>query len=561
MKLRLFCFVALLAAFVQAVAQPVPAAPDPAATLNYIHAAWDSLTRSMTDCHSLVDPKVTTPPVLYLPAGFAKPPEVAAVEQECHVRVLVLPRRIDKIGDIQPQELSAEGLLYLPNQYIVPGGRFNEMYGWDSYFILLGLEAEHREKLAKGMVDNFLFEIEHYGGVLNANRTYYLTRSQPPFLTSMIRAVIENPASFPATQAGRVEEQAWLERAYTLAEKDYSTWTRAEHQAGVTHLARYWDYGSGPVPEMADDSSYYPDVIRALVEHPSLAAAGFLVKGSEHPDAAEAARLKQTSCDVRLSVVCLRAWYGGYRLSREFYKGDRAMRESGFDPSDRFGPFSGATQDYAPVGLNCLLYRYERDLEHLAHLLGMPRDAMLWDRRAQARNAAIQRYLWRPREGVFVDWDFVHARASNYAYITWLYPLWSGVATREQAKSIEAKLDILERPGGLATSDYDSGLQWDLPYGWAPPNWIAVAGLDATGYRADAARIATHFDDTVDRGFATDGTIREKYNVVTGNANVKVTTGYKQNVIGFGWTNAVYLKMRQIVQEDGASATNGSSAP
>ena len=119
------------------------------------------------------------------------------------------------------------------------------MYGWDSYFILLGLEADHHEALAKGMVDNFLFEIEHYGGVLNANRTYYLTRSQPPFLTSMIRAVYENPASFAATPAGRTEARAWLERAYTLAEKDYSTWTRPEHMAGTTGLARYFDYGTG----------------------------------------------------------------------------------------------------------------------------------------------------------------------------------------------------------------------------------------------------------------------------------------------------------------------------
>ena len=185
------------------LSQPAaPAPPVATATLRYIHASWDSLTRSTTDCHSLVDPKVLTPPVLYLPVGMVKPKEVAAVEQQCHVRVLALPKPIDKIGDLQPQDLPAQGLLYLPNQYIVPGGRFNEMYGWDSYFILLGLEAEHREGLAKGIVDNFLFEIEHYGGVLNANRTYYLTRSQPPFLTSMIRAVIEDPASFPATPAG-----------------------------------------------------------------------------------------------------------------------------------------------------------------------------------------------------------------------------------------------------------------------------------------------------------------------------------------------------------------------
>ena len=138
------------------------------------------------------------------------------------MQIVSLPRRIEKLGDVRPEELPAAGLLYLPNPYVVPGGRFNEMYGWDSYFILLGLEADHHEALAKGMVDNFLFEIEHYGAVLNANRTYYLTRSQPPFLTSMIRAVYENPASFAATPAGRTEARAWLEHAYTLAEKDYT---------------------------------------------------------------------------------------------------------------------------------------------------------------------------------------------------------------------------------------------------------------------------------------------------------------------------------------------------
>ena len=145
--------------------------------------------------------------VLYLPAGFAAPPDVVALEQKCHIKVIALPRRIEKLGDVRPDEISAPGLLYLPNPYIVPGGRFNEMYGWDSYFIVLGLEADHREALAKGIVDNFLFEVEQYGSVLNANRTYYLTRSQPPFLTSMIRAVNEDPASFPATPAGREQAQ------------------------------------------------------------------------------------------------------------------------------------------------------------------------------------------------------------------------------------------------------------------------------------------------------------------------------------------------------------------
>jgi alpha,alpha-trehalase len=557
MKLILLLLLALAAIQIQSAsaqdAQPSGTtikSPDPAATLEYIHGAWDTLTRSVTDCHSLVDIKVTANPILYMPAETPAPPEVAALSEKCHVKIAVLPQRIDKLGDVRPEQLPVAGLLYLPNPYVVPGGRFNEMYGWDSFFILLGLEADHREALAKGMVDNFLFEIEHYGAVLNANRTYYLTRSQPPFLTSMIRAVYENPASFPATPGGRTAARAWLEQAYTLAEKDYSTWTRQEHKAGTTGLARYFDYGSGPVPEMADDSTYYSDVIRWLVAHPSSGSheisQSFLVKGTEHPDSAEATRLQQTSCDMKASVVCMHAWADGYRLSKDFYLGDRAMRESGFDPSNRFGPFSGATHHYAPVCLNSLLYRYERDMQHLALLLGKPNDSTRWARRAKARNIAIHRYLWRPQQGVFADYDFIHHKPSEYAYISSLYPLWAGAATREEAQKVVAKLNLFERSGGLSMSTAQSGLQWDEPFGWAPTNWISVAGLAASGFRDDAKRLAAKWNATVDQGFAHDGTIREKYNVVSGDADVQVSAGYKANGIGFGWTNAVYLKMKEV---------------
>ena len=532
-------------------AQDVGAGPNPApnseATQAYIHSAWDTLTRSMTDCHSLVDIKVTVNPVIYMPAEMPAPPEVEALKEKCHVKVLSLPRRIEKLADVRPEELAAPGLLYLPHPYVVPGGRFNEMYGWDSYFIVIGLEADGRAELAKGMVDNFLFEIEHYGAVLNANRTYYLTRSQPPFLTSMIRAVYENPASFADTREGRSAAHAWLERAYVLAEKDYSTWTRAEHLAGTTGLARYWDYGHGPVPEQSDDSTYYPDVIRWLEAHTGQGE-GMLVKGSEHPDSAEAARLKETSCDIAASVVCERAWAGGYRLSKDFYEGDRAMRESGFDPGFRFGPFDGATQHYAPVCLNSLLFRYEGDLAHFALLLEKPEDAARWEKNAKARSAAIHHYLWREREGVFADYDFVHHKSSDYAYISSLYPLWAGVATREEAKLVVDKLSLFERAGGLSMSNFNSGLQWDEPFGWAPTNWVAIEGLDRAGFRADARRLAAKFDHTIDEGFATDGTIREKYNVVGGNSDVQVKTGYKNNQIGFGWSNGVYLKLREILK-------------
>jgi alpha,alpha-trehalase len=535
-----------LASTAQETPQPASTstAPDPAATLDYIHKTWDVLSRSMSDCHSLVDIKITTHPVLYLPAGMTTPAAVKALTEKCGVRIAFLPHLIAKIGDVMPEDAGKPGLLYLPNAYIVPGGRFNEMYGWDSYFIVLGLIADHREALAKGMVDNFFFEIDHYGGVLNANRTYYLTRSQPPFLTSMIRAVYEDPASFP----NRTEAQAWLEHGYAMASRDYETWTRPEHRAGTTGLARYYDYGEGPVPEMEDDSTYYADVIRWLVAHPK-ENPGFLIKGSANPDEAEADRLKKTSCDVTRSKVCLRAEADGFRLSRDFYKGDRAMRESGFDPSFRFEAFSGDTHHYAPVGLNSLLFRYERDMAHFAHLLGKPDDAHQWELRAKRRDIDMHRFLWQPKAGAFGDFDFTRARASSYVYITSLYPLWAGVATREEAVQMESKLSLLERQGGLMMSTTNTGLQWDDPYGWAPTNWIAVSGLDAYQFRDDAKRISKEFTATIDRGLATDGTIREKYNMEAESEKVQVAIGYKSNEVGFGWTNAVYLKMKELISE------------
>ena len=549
-----------------------PAPTNSEATLQYIHASWDNLTRSVTQCSSFTDVKVATRPVLYLPADIPIPPAIQQLSKDCAVDVLILPHRIDKIGDLTSAELTtsgkSSGLLYLPNNYIVPGGRFNEMYGWDSYFILLGLVSDHHLNLARGIVENFFFEIEHYGGILNANRTYYLTRSQPPLLTSMIRAVYEAPDSISArvsTSTAAVfpdstARRDWLEHAYAAAEKDYETWLRPEHRAGSTGLARYYDYAEGPVPETADDSTYYQDVIRYLASHPA-ENTGFLVKGSAHPDPTEAARLKLTSCDTTASAVCLHAQAEGYRLSKDFYSGDRAMRESGFDTSFRFGAFSGATHHYAPVCLNSLLFRYERDMAHFAHILNKPDQAHLWEERAKHRNTAIHRYLWQPRQNTFADYDFTRARPSTYAYITSFYPLWAGIATREEAAQIESTLKTFEHPGGLAQSATLSGMQWDAPYGWAPTNYLAIVGLASYQYREDARRLAQAFLTTIDHGFAEDATIREKYNVAAGNANVKVTAGYKTNVIGFGWTNAVYLKLAELFNQPPAPNPSSSSQP
>jgi len=507
--------------------------------VSYIDESWNTLSRSMSDCKSLVDPKVKTVPVLYLPAGMPIPAAVATAHRQCNVEVLHLPRKITHIGEVRVSEIPVEGLLYLPYRYVVPGGRFNEMYGWDSYFIILGLVKDGRIDLARNMVENFFFEIENYGAILNANRTYFFTRSQPPFLTSMILEVYEH-------QTDKHLSKAWLAKAYSYAQRDYALWTLPMHHAGDTGLARYHDIGEGPVPEMADDSSYYSDVIRWLLAHPEIST-GYLVDARDNPTPEQAATLSKISCDIKASRVCAHAYVDGHRLTAAFYRGDRAMRESGFDTSFRFGPFSGSTGDYAPICLNSLLYKYELDMAHFATLLGRHAETKEWENRAAARRQAIDKYLWNPAQGMFYDYDFVTQKQSSYNYLPAFYPLWAKLATPQQAVALERHLSLFEHDGGLAMSNTNSGTQWDLPFGWAPTNWLAIKGLAQYGFTQDAARIAGEFSQTILQNFQNDATIREKYNVVSGSANVAVATGYKSNVVGFGWTNGVYLRMRDLL--------------
>ena len=525
-----------------------PSAPAAANIDQYIHRAWDTLARSMIDCNSLIDPKLKTAPVLYLPQEIAEPAQVKALQSQCKVDVERLPRRITHIGDIDPHSIKTPGLLYLPNKYVVPGGRFNEMYGWDSYFILLGLLRDGRVDLARGVVENFFFEIEHYGSILNANRTYYLTRSQPPFLSSMIRDVYE--AQLSTNKGDKKQAEAWLAKGYGFARHDHDLWLSDFHRAGDTGLARYFDLGEGPVPEQEDDSTYYPDVIRWLLAHPDVHT-DYLVDGPDKPDAAEEAKLAKTSCDVGISTVCARAHLDGHWLSADYYRGDRAMRESGYDPSFRFGPFSGSTHHNAPICLNSLLYKYERDLAWMADKLGKPSEAKQWNEQAEARKAAINKYLWNASEGMYFDYDYIEHRQSTYRYITTFFPLWARLADDQQIRGLKNALHWFEQPGGVAMSTYDSGTQWDLPYGWAPPSWIAIAGMQKVGDVKDARRLSEKFSATIKSNFDRDHTIREKYDVVHGSSQLDVATGYKTNEIGFGWTNAAYLKMQQLLADTG----------
>jgi alpha,alpha-trehalase len=538
----------VLASLMLQVRTEVWAQALPSSSLNidtYIHQSWDSLSRSMSECQSLVDPKVTTPPLLYLPFGAPTPPQLLRLRSQCKIEIAHLPHRIVHLGDVKESEIPRPGLLYLPNRYVVPGGRFNEMFGWDSYFIILGLLRDGRVDTARGMVENFFYEIENYGAVLNANRTYFLTRSQPPFLSSMIRAVYEAELARDPSPANRTRQKEWLIRAYSFARRDHDFWLSDIHRAGQTGLARYFDIGEGPVPDIADHSNYYIDVIDWLVAHPDVPT-DYLIAAPEHPSPAEQVELTKTSCDASHSVVCALAWSHGYRLTRDFYKGDRSVRESGFDISFRFDPFSGSTHHYAALCLNSLLYKYESDLADMAGMLHQAPQAAHWKKAAEERSQAINKYLWNPAKGMFFDYDVMTNKQSDYVYATIFYPLWAGFATPEQAKAIDEHLGSLNKVGGLATSTYASGLQWDLPFGWAPLNWLAVDGLRKYGFTEDARKVSEEFTHTIGTSYEKEGTIHEKYNVETGSSDVQVIAGY-QNVIGFGWTNAVYVEMEHLL--------------
>src|SRR3981189_679181 len=269
-----------------------------ASVRQYITAGWDNLTRSMTDCASVVDPKMKVNPVIYLPAGFAAPPEVEKLHAACNVDIEHLPKPIHQLGEIDTNAIHPHGLLYLENKYVVPGGRFNEMYGWDSYFIIVGVLRDRRTDLARGMVENFFFEIENYGALLNANRTYYLTRSQPPFLSSMVLAVYE-----AYNQAGHADA-AWLARAYPFLVKDYSMWTRDPHLAGSTDLARYYDFGDGPPAEgLQDEGCFYRVGESCCMVHPDEADHYFVKQKPGQADDGREASYVIKVCDVEVTMA------------------------------------------------------------------------------------------------------------------------------------------------------------------------------------------------------------------------------------------------------------------
>jgi alpha,alpha-trehalase len=319
-------------------------------------------------------------------------------------------------------------------------------------------------------------------------------------------------------------------------------WTQSPHLAGSTGLSRYYDFGSGPAPEaLQDENSIYRQVAAYFLLHsgiPTYEAEEAQVPSGPASGSAYSVRVcgtgqSESACEPARRI----------KLTPEYYKGDRSMRESGFDISFRFGPFGAATHHFAPVCLNSLLFKTEKDLQQISRLLGKDSDAAQWAKMAEARKQSMQNYFWDERQGLFFDYDFDHAQRSSYKYATTFYPLWAGLATDAQAAAVIRNLSLFEKAGGIVMSLQESEGQWDYPFGWAPIQLLAVEGMHRYGYNADADRISTAFLSMVLENFQRDKTIREKYNVVTRSSETIVTAGYAANVVGFGWTNAAFLEL------------------
>ena len=509
-----------------AAAAPAPEPAPPAEALSparvaavraYIKNGWTTLSRSTRDlAKAAPDPKFARaagqPWPVYLPPEEdrgrveAELKKTMTAEDLARIELRVLPA-----GRAMPAD---PGLLYLPRPYVVPGGRFNEMYGWDSYFIQVGLLADGETERARDMVENFLYEIEHYGTILNANRTYYMTRSQPPFLTEMVLGVYE-----------KTGDKEWLRRTRPAIEKYYQFWTTEPHLIPGTGLSRYYDLGDGPAAEVLSDEkdaqgrTHYDRIREHYRDHPEAA------KGDYDVD-----RYYDRAND---------------RLTDLFYKGDRSMRESGFDPSNRFGLFNVDIIHYAPVCLNTLLFRMETEAARIEETVGNTAGAAEWRRRAAARHAAVDKYLWDAPSGLYLDYNFETKTRRKYEFATTFYPLWAGLASKAQAARVRLNLKLFEAPGGLLTSTRVTGNQWDAPFGWAPLQMIPADGLRRYGFGADADRVSRKFLELVTKEFEEHGTIKEKYDVQRRESDVEagIKFGYAANQIGFGWTNAAYLDL------------------
>ncbi|WP_083610407.1 alpha,alpha-trehalase TreF [Pontibacter flavimaris] len=414
---------------------------------------------------------------------------------------LSVTQHIERLWPVLTREPGADGgsLIPLPKQYIVPGGRFREIYYWDSFFTMLGLQASGETELIQSMVDNFTHLINTLGHIPNGNRTYYLSRSQPPFYALMLRVLAQQKGREVLktyAPALRREYDFWMDGADQLSAAN-PTHRRVVRLPDGSILNRYWDDAPEPRPE-----SYREDV-----------------------------ELAQASG----------------RNPEEIYRHLRAAAESGWDFSSRW--FADAqnlstihTTEIIPVDLNALLYHVELTLQEMAVLNGNRKEAREFERRAKARRDALLKYTWSEEAGFFYDYDFVKGATTNIPSLAAVFPLYFCMAKKKQAAAVAQKLeeDFLQ-PGGLTSTLHRTGQQWDAPNGWAPLQWMSIQALRNYKHDRLADTVAQRWVRLNEAVFQNTGKLTEKYNVV--DMGLQAGGGEYPNQDGFGWTNGVLLKL------------------
>lgn len=396
-------------------------------------------------------------------------------------------------------EAAKGSLIALPFPYIVPGGRFGEIYYWDSYFTMLGLRVSGRHEMIENMVKNFAHLIDSFGYIPNGNRNYFLGRSQPPFFSLMVTLLDE------------IKGSNISEIYLPMLEKEYDFWMRGAVMLNANNnkiqhtvlmpegeiLNRYWDENDTPRPE-----SYREDVELAIASK---------------------------------------------REPAEIYRHLRAGAESGWDYSCRW--FSNTdsfasinTSDIVPVDLNCLLLHLEEKIAAAYLHAGDKVASNKFSELTEKRKTAIQKYCWNELEGFYFDFDLSTGKQKSVFSLAAAYPLFFKVASKAQAEKLAQVIEQrFLHEGGVISTLQNSGQQWDAPNGWAPLHWITIVGLENYGFTSLAETVAKRWIKLCTDVFSRTGKLMEKYNVV--NTQLEAGGGEYPGQDGFGWTNGVLLAL------------------
>ena len=520
---------------------------------------WEGLTRTMDEKglqRILTDSKSkTTAPIVYVPFtdNFALT-YYQKIASKFKLKVVQLPQNCtpEYVSSINDEG----GILALALQqkepiegipFVVPGGRFNEMYGWDSYFENIGLLLDKKTELAKGMVENFAYQITHYGKILNANRSYYLTRTQPPFFSSMIREVFE---ALPE------KDTNWLKNNLAIAIKEYQTvWMEKGKRLTVNGLNRYFAQGIGLPPET--EPGHYDQILK-----PYAARMGISIP--EYEKLYYQRKIENTTLDA-------------------YFVHDRSVRESGHDTSYRL---EGICASLNPVELNAMLYKYETDFAQLTKqyfndsftIEDKVYTSQYWIQKAEVRKELMNKYLWRDDLNGFFDYNIETQTSTQFLSATCFFPLWAQIATPAQAeKMVRQALPKLIKRGGLAGCSEEAlahidttqmQRQWDFPNGWPPHQIIIWQGLRHYGFEDLTQELVYRWLWMITKNASDyNGTIPEKYDVVHASHKVFAEYGNQGTDFeyitreGFGWMNASFQLGMKILKPEYQKKLNRLVAP